>query len=132
MIEIYYICIIENVHFCPLLSIPYPKSECGQNKKWTKVDVDPPPPLLFKMQNRVKSLIIEHNRVTHEKPAAIKTFVSLLFHVNNQNAGTRHECVIVNCKESLRRIKCENGKFAKTSFYWRCQNTIFLKVQIRP
>ena len=29
---------------CPLLSIPYPKSECGQNKKWTKVDVDPPPP----------------------------------------------------------------------------------------
>ena len=44
MIQIYYICIIKNVHFCPLLSIPYPKSECGQNKKWTKVDVDPPPP----------------------------------------------------------------------------------------
>ena len=44
MIQIYYICIIKNVHFCPLLSIPYPKSECGQNKKWKKVDVDPPPP----------------------------------------------------------------------------------------
>ena len=26
------------VHFCPLLSIPYPKSCFGQNKKWTKVD----------------------------------------------------------------------------------------------
>ena len=44
MIQIYYICIIKNVHFSPLLSIPYPKSECRQNKKWTKVDVDPPPP----------------------------------------------------------------------------------------